>query len=723
MFAQSSSSKISAAFTTPSKKMTPLQEELFNMELDFSKVTAEVINQYVDKIKQLYKETYDGIAALASNPKYINFNTVMQPLIDLEVFADKAYNFCTFPMQMHTDPDVREASQKADDALKEMNIECEQREDTFAVIQNYHSGLKFLIDKSDLHQEKNRFIEKLMLQYKRNGLYIADPQKKLEITKIKKEIELLANQFGTNLREEKTTLEFSKEQLNGLPEKWLQEKNPKNNKYIVTLKNPDYNPVMEFCTDRNTRKEMYAAYQTRCEKENLPILKQVIGLRQQLAQLLGYKTHADYIAETRLIKTAKTGQEFIDGMNERFTPLLEQNLNALTEFARSKEKDSNFILKQWDMPYYLRLREEAVCNIDMLKIKEYFPLEKVISGTFDIYKDLFGLEFVKKANGDTWHKECLKYEVYDKASKAIMGTFVIDLHPRQGKYAHAAVFSLCKGSDVSHLTGIPVDRRTAVVGMLCNFDKSTLKFDEVKTFFHEFGHIMHFICSKTKLAQMNSADENHLERDFVEAPSQMLENWVYEPAALAKLSAHVETGEPLPSEIAANIRDKRKLHIGYEQKRQLMFGNFDYMIHSMSADEIAKLDIKKFWQEHQSWIMKLPFDSTGCFAAAFGHLMHGYDAAYYGYMYSATWAAHMFKERFAQNPMSCDTGMDYRKTILKPGGSRDAIDYVTEFSGKEPNLDAFLEQCGFENSPKIGHRVDESKMEDRPLPVPPMVRR
>lgn len=664
--------------------------DLINRDLDFSSLTVEKINELVSIIETGYKITYEPIAALQEDQ--LSFATVIQPMIDLELCVMKASSLCTFPMQVHPDKAVREMSGAAVKKLEEMNIDYSSREAIYKIVKKYETT-SYLQEMHQLDSEQMRFVNDLLVGYKRAGLMVEDEQTRMRITEIKTRIAELSVSFNKNYNEVDVNLYFTKSELAGLPEDWLAEKTPDSNgNYEVSIKYTDYFPVMEYATHRDTRRKMYRAYMAQCMDENLPILRETLLLRHELAKLLGYPSFADYALELRLAKNAATVQQFLHDMNERFTPLLANNLEALTSFARAKENDSTFILEISDMRYYLRLREEAVCEINMDEIKEYFPLEKVVKGTLSVYELLLGLKFTEVSNQSAWHKDVKYYLVKNANSEDIIGSFYLDLHPRDGKYGHAAVFDLAVSCDISSVTKCANDRLNPVAAMVCNFSQNTsLSFEEVVTFFHEFGHVMHVICGKTKLPSNSSFKT---ETDFLEAPSQMLENWCYESSVLTQISQHPKTHQPLPRAMAEKLKQKEKLHAGYVNKGQLVYGLMDFTLHTMSSEEIQRLDFVEYANRIQQAVLKLAEPANVSKLASFTHLLGGYEAGYYGYMMSLTYAADMYAAQFKQDPLSAEAGNRYRKCVLEPGSSKDGMDLIEDFLGRKPNIDAFLEMCG-----------------------------
>lgn len=673
--------------------------------INFPAISVESIKENLAFIKNQYLSTYKKIAELKNSPEQINFKHVVQPFIDLDFTIDSATTICTFPKQVHIDKDVRDASVEATKEIENCKIDASQDKSIFEVLRIYEENA-YKKEKMHLSQEQNRYFESLMRSYKRNGMYISYKGNRDQIIQMQKTIADLCVQFDQNIAEDKTELNESEllkglsvESLKGLPKDWFSEEKTKDlpaGRVRVTLQYPDVFPILDFAKNREIRKKTYEAFQSRCQDSNMPLLKKILLLRQKLANLLGYNSHADYAAEIRMAKNAKTVASFLKEMNERFDPLLDKNLSDLTAFARKFENNPKLTLQHYDLRYYMRLREEQVCNIDMEKIREYFPLEQVVSGTLKIYENLLGLKFVKRKSDNVWHPDCMVFDVYnyDAATKTLkdgMGSFYLDLHPREGKYTHACALLLSYGSRQSG------KKQPSVAAMLCNFPKDrNIPFDDVVTFFHEFGHVMHFICSDAELINFHS---DKTELDFIEAPSQMLENWCVVPDAIKLLSCHPKTKEPLPKEIADKLKLQDQLHAGYIKKRQLVFGHFDFLIHSMSQAELEKCDLNQVFHEVQKKIMKLP-PVNDCFPASFGHLVGGYDAGYYGYLMSETYSADMFASVFKKDPLSAKAGAKYRQEILAPGAKYDAIDLLKNFLGRAPTVDAFLKKCGLEAKPQ-----------------------
>ncbi|KAI9476392.1 MAG: hypothetical protein EXX96DRAFT_540918 [Benjaminiella poitrasii] len=663
--------------------------------LDFS-INAEQVEKLTNEIIEQELAVNDKVASLKSEEQ--TYENIVVPLARAENELSGKAQLVSSLSQFSPDAAIREASVAAETKYDQFSIDQSMRHDLYTVITNYIS--KTDLDKLD--HEDARFLRKLERSYRRNGLHLPE-DKREEFKDIRKRLSETCIEFNKNWARESSTVKFTKDELEGLDDDFLSglktEEEDGVTKYILTMKYPDVRPVLKLCKNENTRRVHYTAYDSR-NKENIALLEEAIKLRRKAAKILGYKSHADYVLEVKMAKTVEAVETFL---NDLAAKLHEPGLKEIDELkeikksekaSRGEEYDGTF--NAWDSSYYQRILLENEYAVDQEKIKQYFSLETTIQKMLEIYEKVLGLKFVKVPadKAVVWHPDVQLFECWDNVEdKSFSGYMYLDLFPRDNKYPHAACFPLQPSYIAEN-----GERVAPIAAMVANFTKPTadkpslLKHDEVVTLFHELGHVMHHLCSRTKYARFHGTS---VEGDFVEAPSQMLENWCYDPKSLKYLSAHFETKEPISDEIIDRIVKAKNADAAMLNLRQLFFGIYDMTIHT-SEDE--SLDTTKMYNDLREKISLIPAPEGSYGQAAFGHLMGGYDAGYYGYMWSKVFSSDMFFSRFVEDTLSTETGYSYRKNILEKGSSRDGMDLLKAFLGREPSSDAFMrEDIGISN--------------------------
>jgi len=652
---------------------------------DFRKLTPDDLKTATDVLIKEAKAVYDQVGSVPKQD--ISFASVIQPLLDVERDSATRGVALQLPAMVATDKNIRDASNESEKQLDEFSVEMSMRKDVFDNIVAFSETA----EASGLSSEMRRYLDKSIVSGRRNGLHLSE-DKREEIKTIKKRVSELGIDFNKNLNEDTTHLFFQEDELAGIPEDLLKSfERDDTGKCKVTMKYPHFFPVTRKCTNPETRRKMETTYQSRCMKENTAILEELIQLRQQQADLLGYKNHATYIQELRMAKDPEAVAKFLSELAVKLQPLWQEESRVMLDMKKEEAEVHKFQFNErlefWDFRYYMSLVEERMYAVDQQKLKEYFPMEVVTQGLMDIYQKILGLRFTKVEGGEVWHDDVEMFRVDDLETGATIGYFYLDLYPRDGKYGHACMMQLQSGT-----IGADGQRQKSVVVMITNFSKPTaekpslLDHKEVETYFHEFGHVMHGICSKADTERFFGTN---VERDFVEAPSQMLENWVWEEEPLRLMSRHYKDGTPLPKEMLDKLVASKRANAGGFNLRQIVLATFDQRLHTRAKADTAQL-IAETYKE----IVGIDTIPGTNFAATFGHLV-GYDAQYYGYMWSEVFSQDMFDTRFAkEGVMNSKTGMDYRNFILAPGGSLDGIDLLKNFLGREPTQDAFLKSKG-----------------------------
>ena len=614
----------------------------------------------------------------------------------------------TFPGHVAPDKGMRDAATEADQLLSAYANEAASREDVYKACVAFSETA----EASALDGEEARMLERTLRDFRRRGLHL-DAATAARVREINGRLSELGITYQKNLGEEAASFDFTAAELDGCPSSYLAERlQPDGATYRCTLKYPCYVPLMENCRVAATRRTMEFAFNCRCKDENGAILETLVELRHEKAKLMGYATHAAFVTEVRMSGGAAAVKDFLGGLAAKLRPLLESDVAALKELKKAELGDAAFAadgatLHAWDRAYYCKRLEEAQYEVDHEALREYFPLEAVLEGLLGIYQELLGLRFARDPaleGAAAWHEDVQAFAVHDAASAAPVGWFYLDLHPRAGKYGHAACFGLqpaCEDACEDASADFDVDgggaraarRQLPVAACVCNFPKATsaapalLQHREVETFFHEFGHVMHQLCSRARLVHFAGT---RVERDFVEAPSQMLENWCWQPAALHRMSRHHETGAPIPEPLLAALLRSRHANQGVLNMRQVVLGTFDQAIHTAASCDSAA-ELARVTDE----LMGVPATPGTNMAASFGHLAGGYDAQYYGYMWSEVFSADMFASRFeAEGIFNPVTGASYRAEVLAPGGSRDASESLRAFLGRDPIQEPFLRSKG-----------------------------
>ncbi|KAE8359758.1 peptidase family M3-domain-containing protein [Aspergillus caelatus] len=696
--------------------------------------TAQSIVDDAKRLIEASRKIQDEVVANVK-PESATFDSVLKPLAyDENTMALEAH-ILSFYQAVSTEQQLRDASSKAEAELDEFFIETVMREDVFKLVDA-------VLNKNEtLDPESRRLLEKEHKSYIRNGLGLPAGPKRDRFKEIKKRLSQISIEFQKNLNEENEGLWFTPEELDGVPEDVLSglKKGEGENagKLWLTFKYPDLFPTMKYAKNPETRKKVMIQNENKCN-QNVPLFREAIVLRDEAARLLGYPNHAAFRIEDKMAKTPETVDTFLGDLRSRLTAGGQKEIKSLLELkkgdieARGESFDGKYYL--WDHRFYDRLMLEKNYSLDQQQIAEYFPLQTTIEGMLKIFEELFGLVFVEITGDDrakvapsgkgsdiVWHEDVQIFSVWDDEGEGsgFVGYLYLDLFPRSGKYGHAANFNLQPGF-------IDKDgkRRYPATALVCNFTKPTpkkpslLKHDEVVTLFHELGHGIHDLVAKTIYSRFHGTNTV---RDFVEAPSQMLENWCWTPSQLKSLSKHYSTlspeylaawkeqagdkpepAEQIPDEVIENLIRTKHVNDALFNLRQLHFGIFDMTVHEpKSHEDIEKLPISATYNQLRKQITQMDGpeslglgDEWGHGEATFGHLIGGYDAGYYGYLSSQVYSTDMFYTVFKADPMNPTAGRRYRHQVLEKGGSQDEMTSLTEFLGREPKTDAFYKDMG-----------------------------
>ncbi|MBP6507480.1 MAG: Zn-dependent oligopeptidase [Opitutaceae bacterium] len=634
------------------------------------------------------KTADDALAALvAQDPAKADFASTFAAYDDI-TYAAGIFNNQVYTLgQSHPDKAMRDMANEQSSKLDTWSIGLEYREDIYRLLQAYADT------KPRLDARQQRLLEFTLRDFRRAGLSLPAVERQ-RVEELRKVLAELEQQFGININEARAPLDFTAEEMKGVADSFLESpgvKQPDGTYRVMANITWHYAAVASHADSADVRRRLYLARNTLARDKNIPVLAKIVALRAEVAQRLGYANWADYKTEIKMAKTGATALKFendlVDGLEPKFT----QETETLRQMKATQLSQPDAQLEPWDTGYYTdRLKKEKFA-VDTEALRVYFPYEAVLRGMFGIYQDIFGLKFTEVEPPYTWAPGVKLFVVEDSATKELLGQFYLDMFPREGKYNHFANFPQQQGR---LLPGGKFELPLAA--LLCNFpppsaDKpSLLKHDDVQTLFHEFGHVMHNVLGRAPYVGLLSVP-----RDFVEAPSQMLENWVWDKAVLDTFAAdYRDPSKKIPAETIAAMVQARQATEGRLTRGQLAYGLIDMGLHSLSVDDAWKADVVKQSNDVLARVTGTKDQGTA-FVAYFGHL-NGYDAGYYGYLWSLVMAQDM-ASIFRAAPhgfLDVETGRRLRQAVYSVGNTRDVGDSVEAFLGRPRSQEAFLEHVG-----------------------------
>ncbi|EPS42005.1 hypothetical protein H072_3994 [Dactylellina haptotyla CBS 200.50] len=639
-------------------------------------------------------------------PENATFDNVIAPLAAHYNQMSLTETILDFYQHVSPNPDLRAASRKALKLRSEYSLGAGMRKDIFKLVNTVAKNIP-----SDLSDEAKLLVKDMNHDFITRGLDL-DDEKQARLKDIDMEIESLVLAFSKSLNDENGGIWLTQSELKGVPQRSIDtfksEDKDGQKDYFLAFRSLELDKVLTEALDSDVRKKVQIASENKCP-ENLERFDKVIRLRHERAQLLGFPSYAALaLSADRMAKTPEKVHSFLDDLRGKVADRGKTDTQKLKNLKKSYMESSNQTfdgkLNFWDVRFYSHMMNKKDFKIDD-NIREYFPAQKAIDGMIKIFEELFNLKFSKiESNAQVgsgergWHEDVKVYAVRD--SDNIGGEFVgylyLDLHPRDGKYTHAANFNLVPGflKDPKD----PKSRSYPSTALVVNFSKPTatkpalLTYGELRTLFHELGHGIHSLVSRTIYSAFHGT---RVPRDFVEAPSQMLENWISEPAQLKELSSHYKTGEHLPDELIKSLVASKHSNKGIFTLGQLQLSIFDMRVHELSMPRDEKLDSSVTFNELRNQLYdteKITDLKFGHHHTAISHYMGGYAAGYYGYLYSKVFAQDMYTQ--FKNPLDRETGMKYRREVLEKGGSREVMDSLKAFLGREPNPQAFFKEIG-----------------------------
>jgi thimet oligopeptidase len=628
-------------------------------------------------------------------PAEVNFTNTVRALDDVNYTIARVENRLSVIKETSTNAAVRDAATDQVKKIDEWSVGLDYREDVYRAVKAYADT------HPALHDEDAKLLADTMRDYRRAGLDLPK-DKRDEVEAQRKKLSALTTDFESNVTKAERRVLFTKAEAEGVPEDFLEQKGVKNADGTYTvMANITYHyiTVMENAKLEATRLKMQTARDSLAKENNIPLLQQILIVRDDIAHKLGYDTWADYAIEIKMAKTAARATDFLERLSTGLQPKFDAEIAEFRALKAKDTGDTNAPFLLWDWRYYANQLKKEKYTVDEDALKVYFPYQRCLEGMFTIYQRIFGLKFQRVNPPYKWIDDLQFYTVSDAATDEPMGLFYLDMFPREGKYNHFAEFGIIDGKlleDGSY--------QRPVVTLICNFPApqtnrpSLLPHEDVVTLFHEFGHAMHAILTRAKYARFSGTS---VPGDFVEAPSQMLENWAWDKKVLDSFAAdYRDPSKKIPPEILDQLKAAKLAIEGSRYRRQLVFGLADLALHTKihaanaaQAEPMAdKIAAQIFFPEppETAWL------------AYFGHLM-GYDAGYYGYAWADAIAADMATvfEKAPDGFFDREAGRRLREEIYAKGSSRDVNISIEKFLGRPESIEPFLKKIGV-NSPSGG---------------------
>ena len=665
--------------------MNPLLHD-FNTA-PFSKITNEHYKPAIEKGIEIAKKEIAEIVQNTAKPTFENTT------VALDFTGEKLNRITSIFFNLNsaeTNDKLQKIAQEVSPLLSEFGNDITLNEGLFKRVKAVFESKSNL----NLTPEQAMLLEKQYKSFARNGANLNEDAKN-KLRKIDAQLSTLSLKFGENVLAETNAFELhitNENDLAGLPESAKEAAKSKDREgWIFTLDYPSYIPFLTYIDKRELRKKMAIAagkkgFQDN-EFNNEKNVLEIVNLRHQRANLLSYKTHAHFVLEERMAETPEKVIEFSNNLLAKATPAAQKEFQDLEVYA--KKLDGIDQLQKWDAAYYSEKLKKDLFDLDQEVLKPYFKLENVIAGVFEIAKRLFDLKFEEVSDIDTYHKDVKTYHVRDISGNFI-AVFYADFHPRKGK-RNGAWMTSYKSQQIKNGTN-----ERPHVSIVCNFTKPTetkpslLTFNEVTTLFHEFGHALHGMLANTTY---NSLSGTSVSWDFVELPSQVLENWCFEKEALELFAKHYETGAVIPMKYVEKIKESASFHEGMQTLRQLSFGLLDMQWHGQDPTEITS--IKAFENDAFADTKLYPDVAENVMSTAFSHIFQGgYSAGYYSYKWAEVLDADAFEYFLEEGIFNKEVATKFKDNVLSKGGTEKPMTLYKRFRGKEPKPDALLKRAG-----------------------------
>ena len=650
-----------------------------NNAIMFDAVNASTIKGAVAEVIKLSTERTNRIKA--------NVNRAKSLSMTLFAFDELNYEINDLSMKLgliastYTDDSAREMANAESERLASFSSQLFLDDGLYKALKMYAESPFARI----LKPNQKKFLKETIISFEKNGMKL-DGQGRQELQTLNEKLISLGIQFDKNIAGSKDSIEFSVDELKGVPASTQAPWKRANGKYMVVINGPNYNEVMNNADLDVTRHTMFLHYNNRAYPANIKVLDSLFFYRNKYAQKLGFRSYAEYAVVDKMAQSPAAVWKFENNLAEKLAPHVTEEMGVLLSIKKQMNPGATDTIYEWDISYYKKKLLDKKYQLSPDEVKEYFEMNNTLNGMFTVYQKLFNIEIREVKNVPVWYSKVKSYEMYKDSQK--IGSFYLDLFPRTDKYTHFACFPISQYRIANGKEVLPVS------ALICNFpegnakEPSLLYHSDVVTLFHEFGHLVHSMLGRSDIASQGPFS---VKGDFTEAPSQFLENWVWQYESLQLFAKHYKTGKPLPVELFKKMKETQLVGIAIQYSRQVSLGMIDFTFED-KYDEASKKGIIEVSKELNA-IRQVPFAEGSHFIASFGHL-NGYAANYYGYLWSKVFAEDMFSLFKKNGVMDTKTGISYRQNILEKASTIDEKDMLRNFLGREPNSNAFMESLG-----------------------------
>ena len=653
-----------------------------NQNIDFAVINEDDIENATEYVLREADVILSEIITVPTAER--TFANTLLRLDDLYNIVSKVSSPLELLASVHPNRKIRDISDESILIIQRYFVELSANEALYEVVYQFSTSKQA----HELPVNQQRFLESELRDFQHSGLGLSEYDRE-KLKRIQNRISELSLQFENNISSYSDTLFIPHNMIAGLPDDYKENHLQADGKYAIDLSYPSFYPFMIYAESDSLRKLLRYMFLNKGMPQNVSILSEILANRKSLAELLNYPSFSALIIDQGMAKSTEAVWEFEKDLIEKIQPKANWDTKQLLQLKYDTIEGNDKTITDWQKDYYENQLLLKKHRVDSEEVKQYFQVDNVIEGLFAISSLLFDIKFREIENPSVWHSGVRMFEMKEKSDNALVGYFYLDLYPREDKYQHAAAFSIVSGKKINS------DYQHPIACLVCNFPppgKNTpalLQHEDVETLFHEFGHLLHDMLTTSELYSQSGTS---VAMDFVEAPSQMIENWVWNKESLSLFATHYETNEIIPDSLLNRMMKARNIQSGNNLLQQIFYGMLDLTLHEQFDSSNVK-STTEIMSELQNSITNYDYIEGTHMQASFDHLLD-YGASYYGYLWSEVFAADMYSTFEKEGVLNQEVGLRFRKTILEKGGTENPMNLVRAFLRRDPNNEAFLKKQG-----------------------------